>query len=175
METQWADITFVAVVSVWIYIFLKLHFAKHCIHTWEKVWSLPSKELNSNKNYYRNFNSLEVGWEDTEVETKVLHNTMVGDTTYLLLTLISKNWSKEKRSLSISLVNTFTVLGTEEHTSFPAGISSTIKDSQLKRIFFCCLNPNDEGEKRNYEPKTNLLKNKNLIFEGLLLLGACEQ
>lgn len=88
------------------------------------------------------FSSLEVRWEDTEIEKKGI--AQYDGEWYN--SLISKNWSKERWSLGISLFNTFIVLGTEGHTSFPAGVSSTIKDIQLKRIFFCCLNPNYEAE-----------------------------
>lgn len=67
------------------------------------------------------------------------------------------------------------ILDSEGHTSFPAGVSSTSKDKQLKKIFFCFLNLNDEAEKWDQELKTSLLTNKNSIFESLLRLGACKQ
>lgn len=72
----------IAVTFVSIYLFLRFLYAKHCMHTWGKGWPLSSKKPIFNTNYHSNFNRLEeVRWEDTETETKVLNNMVVGDKT----------------------------------------------------------------------------------------------
>lgn len=104
VETQWAVITFDAVMFVCICLFLRFHYGKHCIYAGKSViltikgadllnkllqkFQQSGSEMRRHRNRKKVIAQHDGGWYNS---------------------LISKNWSKERWSLSINLFNTFIV------------------------------------------------------------------